>query len=126
MDHEIIIGSDGEARHIHDDAVTEMTAAIGDQTIRRASNVEPTDELSEAAFSAASRRLYPHRDTAFMALPQGKWWADLLPVGGPVLGPFDKRQEALDAETEWLRAHNIPTCESCGTDDNSNSGTTND
>ena len=32
----------------------------------------------------------------------GRWTADMTPVDGPVLGPFDKRSEALDAEIEWL------------------------
>ena len=27
------------------------------------------------------------------------------PVGGPVLGPFDRRSEALEAERAWLEAH---------------------
>ena len=31
-----------------------------------------------------------------------KWSADLALVGGPVLGPFQKRSEAIQAELEWL------------------------
>lgn len=34
-----------------------------------------------------------------------QWTADLSPVGGPLLGPFDLRQDALDAEVAWLAAH---------------------
>ena len=49
---------------------------LGRPQIRRASHVEPTDD--------------------------GRWSADLSPVDGPMLGPFDKRSEALDAEIEWL------------------------
>lgn len=30
------------------------------------------------------------------------WCADMNPVGGPVLGPFKTRREALSAEHEWL------------------------
>lgn len=30
------------------------------------------------------------------------WTADLAPVGGPILGPFATRQEALAAEVAWL------------------------
>jgi hypothetical protein len=30
------------------------------------------------------------------------WTADMSPVGGPVLGPFATRTEALQKETEWL------------------------
>lgn len=32
----------------------------------------------------------------------GKWGADLAPVGGPFLGPFDTRTAALAAEVAWL------------------------
>jgi hypothetical protein len=51
-------------------------AALGPPRIARASHVEPT--------------------------PDGRWTADLRPVGGPVIGPFPRRSEALDAERAWL------------------------
>jgi hypothetical protein len=35
----------------------------------------------------------------------GQWSADLAPVGGPRLGPFPKRSQALEAEQEWLEQH---------------------
>lgn len=35
----------------------------------------------------------------------GGWTADLSPVNGPVLGPFYTRQEALNAEVEYLNTH---------------------
>lgn len=50
--------------------------ALGSPAISRASQVEPDDE--------------------------GRWRADLAPVGGPVLGPFDRRSDALRAERRWL------------------------
>jgi hypothetical protein len=53
--------------------------SLGLLSIRRASHVEPDN--------------------------QGRWWVDLAPVGGPRLGPFLKRSEALDAERAWLEAH---------------------
>ena len=52
---------------------------FGEVFIRRGSHVEPT--------------------------PNGQWTADLSPVNGPVLGPFAKRTDALDAEREWLLRH---------------------
>ena len=36
---------------------------------------------------------------------RGQWLADLAPVGGPVLGPFRLRSEALEAERDWLEQH---------------------
>ena len=53
--------------------------SLGTVNIRRASHVEPTTE--------------------------GRWTADLSPVGGPMLGPFALRSEALDAEQQWLLHH---------------------
>ena len=61
-----------EIRFIHNDMLLGLTD-LGSTNIKRASFVEP--EGSE-------------------------WYADLSPVNGPKLGPFVKRQEALDAETE--------------------------
>ena len=54
-------------------------AALGRLAITRASHVEPT--------------------------PDGRWSADLSPVGGPVLGPFVHRSAALEAERAWLEEH---------------------
>ena len=55
--------------------------AIGSLRITRASYVEP-DET-------------------------GCWWADITPSGGPVLGPFGRRSDALGAERRWLDG-NLP------------------
>ena len=35
----------------------------------------------------------------------GRWFADMSPVGGPRLGPFPRRSDALSAEVAWLRDH---------------------
>lgn len=37
----------------------------------------------------------------------GKWFADMSPVNGPILGPFTLRQEALDAEVAWINKNII-------------------
>jgi hypothetical protein len=37
----------------------------------------------------------------------GRWVADLEPAGGPRLGPFAKRSEALAAEAAWLEANHL-------------------
>ena len=72
---ELVIGTDGMARCIYDEALDLWE--IGKLQITRASHVEPDAD--------------------------GHWWADMRPVGGPVLGPFSSRAHALDAEREWLR-----------------------
>jgi hypothetical protein len=74
---ELVVQADGSLRCLYDETVD--LSALGQVTIRRASYVEPTD--------------------------QGQWQADLSPVGGPILGPFALRSEALAAEVHWLRMH---------------------
>lgn len=39
----------------------------------------------------------------------GCWFADLAPVGGPRLGPFQNRSDALAAENHWLDTHWLST-----------------
>lgn len=75
MPKEIVI-IDGVAKFIYSDDVAHALKHHGTLDIRRASHVEPTEE--------------------------GQWTADMSPVHGPVLGPFETRAEALTAETKWL------------------------
>lgn len=53
----------------------------------------PLSELGQLKISRASH-VEPGED--------GKWWADMSPVDGPKLGPFDERTEALACEVTWL------------------------
>ena len=64
----------GTIRCVYDEAIDLFT--LGTLNISRASHVEPDGE--------------------------GRWFADLRPVDGPVLGPFSVRSEALSAERVWL------------------------
>ena len=74
---QLVIDSRGGVRAIYDEQIDLRT--LGRPVIVRASHVEP--DLS------------------------GQWLADLGPVGGPVLGPFAHRSDALDAEQSWLEAN---------------------
>jgi hypothetical protein len=74
-DMELVVGVDGVARCIYDEALD--LRELGKLQITRASHVEPD------------------RD--------GFWWADMGPVDGPMLGPYCSRSEALMAERGWLR-----------------------
>lgn len=71
---ELVVHPDGSARCVYGEELD--LHALGRLEIRRASHVEPTDG--------------------------GLWRADLGPIGGPNLGPFQHRGEALTAEREWL------------------------
>jgi len=74
---QLVISPDGTLRCVYGEAIDLQT--LGQPDIRRASHVEPDGH--------------------------GQWTADLTPVGGPVLGPFPQRSEALAAESQWLEAH---------------------
>ena len=71
---QIIIEPRGTARCIYTEVID--LAAIGSPTITRASHVEQDQ--------------------------QGRWLADMSPLSGPLLGPFQARSEALAAELAWL------------------------
>jgi len=118
---EIIIGKDGNVRAVYSPETDSILKQLGATETRRASHVEPTPELSDSA----RRHVWENyegeiegtmTETAEAVLPEDKWWADMLPVGGPVLGPFDNREQALDAETQWLSDNNVPNCRNgeCG------------
>ena len=71
---ELVVDAGGDIRCIYGEELD--LREFGKLQITRASHVEPD------------------RD--------GFWWADMGPVGGPVLGPFKNRTEALQAETAQL------------------------
>jgi hypothetical protein len=74
---QLLVDPEGRIRAVYDERLD--LAGFGPLAIRRASHVEPDSS--------------------------GRWHADLSPVGGPVLGPFDRRSEALEAERAWLETH---------------------
>ena len=73
----LVIESTGRVRALYSEEIA--LDALGRAKIVRASTVEPD------------------RD--------GRWHADLRLLLGPVLGPFDRRSEALAAEVAWLERH---------------------
>jgi hypothetical protein len=77
---QLIIDSVGTVRCVYDETIDLNT--LGHVHIARGSHVEPDD--------------------------RGWWRADLSPVGGPSLGPFRLRSEALAAERRWLDEHWLP------------------
>jgi len=74
---QLVITPDGAVRSIYSEEID--LGALGNLSVRRGSHVEPDRH--------------------------GRWFADLSPVCGPKLGPFDRRSEALAAEIAWLEAY---------------------
>ena len=74
---DLVIDAKGQVRCIYGEMID--LGALGELSIQRASHVEP-DVI-------------------------GQWWADLAPVRGPVLGPFNRRSDALAAEAAWLESY---------------------
>ena len=71
---QLVIQSDGHVRCVYSEEIPLCT--LGSLEICRGSHVEPADN--------------------------GQWFADLSPVEGPLLGPFEQRSSALAAELDWL------------------------
>ena len=77
---QLVIRLDGSVRCVYGEEI-DLTL-LGALAFSRASHVEPD--------------------------PRGNWHADLSLVGGPVLGPFTMRSQALVAEVQWLNGHLLP------------------
>ncbi len=75
----LVIDAQATVRGLYDEAFD--LSPLGELSIRRASHVEPD--------------------------ATGRWWADLAPSGGPQLGPFARRSDAIAAETTWIEAHGL-------------------
>lgn len=112
----LIVPRRGPVRGIYAPATATVVQGLGAVQTRRASHVEPTEELSGTALGwlwSNKRDLFrasePNEPAVLQDLLPRAWWADCCPVGGPVLGPYDSRDAALTAESEWLLANGIPT-----------------
>ena len=73
------ITKQGEMRAIAPDDLSKLSC-FGQLSVRRVSHVEPLQTESGL-----------------------QWTADLSPVDGPLLGPFQTRSQAIAAELAWLR-----------------------
>ena len=69
--------SNGKIRYIYRDDLQDSFKGLGKTKIARASHVEPNSK--------------------------GQWVAQI--IGGPKLGPFKLREDALRAEVEYLEKH---------------------
>ena len=74
---ELVITPVGDARCLYTETLN--LNLLGSLQIRRASHVEPDGD--------------------------SRWFADLSPIKGPRLGPFQLRSDALAAEAAWINQH---------------------
>jgi hypothetical protein len=74
---ELVIASNGDVCCLYDEAIE--LRSIGRLSIERVSHLEPMNG--------------------------GDWLADLSLCGGPILGPFPSRTQALESERRWLQHH---------------------
>ena len=74
---QLVIGPDGSGRCLYGEDID--LGKLGTLTISRASHVEPDDS--------------------------GQWFASM--IDGPVLGPFVRRSDALQAEADWLHSNRL-------------------
>ncbi len=70
----LLVDSHGGIRCLYGESID--LNALGRVTIQRVSSVEPDNT--------------------------GRWWADLKIMGGPRLGPYVRKSEALEAEIAWI------------------------
>ena len=78
-----VVIKNGQIRFIYD-AKLDPLLALGTPDVKRASHVEPV---------VIDGRV--------------KWTSDMSPVGGGLLGPFNTKPEALEAEVDWLNQNNM-------------------
>ncbi len=78
---ELVIAPSGDITCLYSETIELM--CLGRLSIQRASHVEPDAD--------------------------GRWLADLSPLHGPLLGPFESRSQALAAEQTWLLVHWLPS-----------------
>ena len=122
----IVIDPDGTAKHLVDPVSERIAAAIGPKvSTQRSSHVESWHDLS----GKARNHVHSHEDRlasisddrlydSFVDGPDGVieasrditnfFWADMLPVNGPVLGPFERYEDAIAAEIKFLQERDLP------------------
>lgn len=80
----ITIQPNGTMTYIYSDDMLDLMEE-GTSTTRRVSHVEPHTSRSSGI----------------------RWTADMSPVGGPMLGPYRSREDALEAEVRWLEGKDL-------------------
>jgi hypothetical protein len=115
----LIFPPNGGVKHLVDPASEHFGACVGPKdTTKRNSHIESWLDLSSHARSWLLHHLPLIADEgrvwdmdADMRELTNHFWADMLPVRGGVLGPFDTYEAARQAEIDWLVDHDLPTAD---------------
>ena len=121
----IIVEPGGISRYYAEPDADQICSTIGPQlSVRRNARVDTWWDLSSDTRSGlrGNPRFRYHGKTNKLQLRANGhmmdytcpiaweclWWADMQLSGGPVLGPYATRVEALQQEKEWLFANHLP------------------
>lgn len=83
MEFKVFILEDGTVKFLYYDELKPLLG-IGKSDVKRVSHVDPI----------------MHNNSVV-------WYADLCPVNGPKLGPFETRELAIAAEIDWLTENDL-------------------
>jgi len=92
----VVIAPDGSYQFVYSDALAPLVQPHS--VMQRASHVEPCGACRRCGCPLA-RPGFCECGGEYVTTG---WTADMAPVGGPLLGPFKLRADALAAEREWL------------------------
>lgn len=84
MDAEIFILPDGTVKFLYYDELKPLLSVGPTYDVIRASHVDP-ERTNDGL----------------------KWFANMFPVNGPKLGPFETRAAAIKAEIDWLMENDL-------------------
>lgn len=100
----VVIRPDGNAEVMETEGGLELVPLLGTPVARtRATHIVPTDPVLRFAFVVI--RGLTGETGRLVDWTRGwgcQWDADLRPSGGPTVGPFDTRAEAIAYELGWL------------------------
>jgi hypothetical protein len=93
----IYIRPDGSIFHIYDDDMALVAKGLCKEKARRASHVELFCDLRPNSQWYVTMFVDPDAEE------KNEWWVDLMPSGSKkVYGPFERYDEAIEFEVEWL------------------------
>jgi len=95
----------GDLRFVTNPELQTLTA-LGPTTRQRASRIVPQNVFLRVLFRVLRSCVSDASGCAgWTRRWRCPWLADLRLSGGPILGPFPIRQQALAAEVDWLTEH---------------------